>query len=344
MITVMYMTGNPSSIQVMNFVSNLSYIAIAIIGAIFVIQRIIAVGDILAFFQYIENFTRPIQQITRVMNLAQTAMAATERIFEVLELDDEENKSTLQITDIKNDISFEHVYFGYKEDEPILRDLTFKANKGEKVAIVGHTGAGKTTIIKLLMRFYDVNSGKIEIDGVNIEEYDKNSLRNLIGMVLQENWLFSDTIKENIKYGNLDATDEEIIKAAEITYVDDFVRQLPDGYDTILNEDTDNISVGQKQLLTITRSVLANSKILILDEATSSVDTRTEKLIQEAMDKLTKNKTTFIIAHRLSTIQNADKILVLDKGRIIEEGTHKSLMNMENGYYRQLYHEFNAEN
>lgn len=327
---------------IMNFISNLSYVAIAVLGAIFVLEKAITVGDILAFFQYIQNFTQPIQQITRVMNLVQTALAATERIFEFLELDDEKNPSKKEIKDINNEITFEHVRFGYTEED-VIKDLSFKANKGQKVAIVGHTGAGKTTIIKLLLRFYDLKSGCIKIDGTDITEYDKNSLRSMVGMVLQDTWLFSDTIMENIRYGKLDASDEEVIEASKIAHSDHFIKQLPDGYDTVLNEDTDNISLGQKQLLTIARTVLSNKKILILDEATSSVDTRTEKLIQEAMDKLMENKTSFIIAHRLSTIKNADKIIVIDDGKIIEEGTHKELIAIKNGYYNSLYKQFTVE-
>jgi len=327
---------------IMNFISNLSYVAIAVLGAIFVLEKAITVGDILAFFQYIQNFTQPIQQITRVMNIVQTALAATERIFEFLEIEDEENLSIKGITDINDKITFEHVRFGYDEND-ILKDLSFTANKGEKIAIVGHTGAGKSTNIKLLLRFYDLKSGDIKIDGININEYDKNSLRSMVGMDLQDTWLFSDTIMENIRYGNLKATDDEVIEASKIAYSDHFIKQLPDGYNTVLNEDTDNISLGQKQLLTIARTILANKKILILDEATSSVDTRTEKLIQEAMDKLTENKTSFIIAHRLSTIKNADKILVLDDGKIIEEGKHRELIKINNGYYKSLYEQFKVE-
>lgn len=327
---------------IMNFISNLSYVAIAVLGAFFVLEKAITVGDILAFFQYIQNFTHPIQQITRVMNIVQTALAATERIFEFLEIENEENLSIKGITDIEDKITFEHVRFGYDEND-VIKDLSFTANKGEKVAIVGHTGAGKSTIIKLLMRFYDIKSGDIKIDGVNINEYDKNSLRSMVGMVLQDTWLFSDTIMENIRYGNLKATDEEVIEASKIAYSDNFIKQLPEGYNTVLNEDTDNISIGQKQLLTIARTVLANKKILILDEATSSVDTRTEKLIQEAMDKLMENKTSFIIAHRLSTIKNADKILVMDDGKIIEEGKHSELIQISNGYYKSLYDQFKVE-
>lgn len=324
----------------MNFISNFAYVLIAVLGAIFVLQKAIAVGDILAFFQYIENFTRPIQQITRVMNLVQTAMAATERIFEFLDLDDEENPSDKQITRINDGITFENVSFGYTPNEKIIKDLSFDVKKGEKIAIVGETGAGKTTIVKLLMRFYDVNSGSIRIDGVDIEEYDKHSLRSMVGMVLQDSWLFSDTIANNIRYGKLDASDEEVIDAAKQVYADNFIRQLSDGYETVLNEDSDNISHGQKQLLTIARTILSKKEILILDEATSSVDTRTEKLIQKAMDRLMENRTSFIIAHRLSTIKNSDKIIVIENGEIIESGTHDELL-AQKGYY---YNTLNAQN
>lgn len=323
----------------MNFISNMAYVAIAVLGAILVIQRAIAVGDILAFFQYIRNFTNPIQQITRVMNLVQTAMAAGERIFEFLEIDDEENPSDVEITELKEEIAFENVSFGYYENEMIIKNLSFNVKKGDKIAIIGETGAGKTTIVKLLMRFYDVDAGEIKIDGVNINEYDKHSVRSLIGMVLQDSWLFSDTIANNIRYGKLDATNEEIINVARQVRADDFIRQLPDGYESVLNEDSDNISHGQKQLLTIARTILADKEILILDEATSSVDTRTEKLIQEAMDKLMENRTSFIIAHRLSTIKNADNIIVIENGEIIEQGTHEELLSQKGYYYNTLNHQ-----
>jgi len=320
----------------MNFISNLAYVVIAVLGAIFVIQKAIAVGDILAFFQYIKNFTQPIQQITRVMNLVQTAMAASERIFEFLEVDDEPNPSDVKVNELNDSITFENVSFGYDENEKIIKNLSFDVKKGDKIAIIGETGAGKTTIVKLLMRFYDVDSGEIKIDGVNINEYDKNSLRSLMGMVLQDSWLFSDTIANNIRYGKLDATDDEVINAAKQVRADDFIRQLSDGYVTVLSEDSDNISHGQKQLLTIARTILADKEILILDEATSSVDTRTEKLIQDAMDKLMENRTSFIIAHRLSTIKNADKIIVIENGEIIEQGNHEELLNQKGYYYNTL--------
>ena len=323
----------------MNFISNFTYVVVAVLGAVFVLQKVIAVGDILAFFQYTQSFNRPIQQITRVMNQIQTAMAASERIFEFLEFEDESNPSDRQITEIKDGITFENVSFSYTPNEKIIKNLSFDVKKGEKIAIVGETGAGKTTIVKLLMRFYDINSGSIKIDGIDIEEYDKDSLRSHIGMVLQDSWLFSDTISNNIRYGNLDASDEEIIDAASQVYADGFVRRLSDGYESELNEDTDNISHGQKQLLTIARTILSQKEVLILDEATSSVDTRTEKLIQKAMDRLMEGKTSFIIAHRLSTIRNADKIIVIENGEIIEQGNHEELLALK-GYY---YHTLNSQ-
>ena len=327
----------------MNFISNFTYVVVAVLGAIFVLQRVIAVGDILAFFQYTQSFNRPIQQITRVMNQIQTAMAASDRIFEFLDYDDEENPSDRQITEIQEGITFENVSFSYTPNEKIIKNLSFEVKKGEKIAIVGETGAGKTTIVKLLMRFYDIDSGSIKIDGVDIEEYDKNSLRSHIGMVLQDSWLFSDTISNNIRYGNLDAGDLEITDAAKQVYADYFIMQLSDGYESELNEDTDNISHGQKQLLTIARTILSKKDVLILDEATSSVDTRTEKLIQKAMDRLMENRTSFIIAHRLSTIRNADNIIVIDNGEIIEQGTHEELLELKGYYYNTLNSQLKEE-
>ena len=319
-----------------HFISNLQYVIISVLGAVLVLQGAINVGDILAFIQYSKNFTTPIEQITRIMNMIQTAMAASERIFEFLEIDVEENPSKEQIHEIKEEISFENVNFGYGEDELVIKGLSFKVRKGEKIAIVGETGAGKTTIVKLLMRFYDLNSGEIKIDGVNINRYDKHSVRSLVGMVLQDTWLFNDTIFNNIRYGKLDATEDEIIAASKEAHADNFIMQAPNGYQMMLNEDADNISHGQRQLLTIARTILSNKQILILDEATSSVDTRTEKIIQGAMDKLMKNRTSFIIAHRLSTVRNADKIIVIEDGHIIEQGTHEELLEHKGYYYNTL--------
>ena len=319
-----------------HFISNLQYVIISVLGAVLVLQNAISVGDILAFIQYSKNFTTPIEQITRIMNMIQTAMAASERIFEFLKMDDEENPSKEQIREINDEITFENVSFGYTDDELVIKDLSFKVKKGEKIAIVGETGAGKTTIVKLLMRFYDLNDGEIKIDGVNINRYDKHSVRSLVGMVLQDTWLFNDTVFNNILYGKLDATEEEVIAASKEAHADHFIMQSAEGYEMMLNEDADNISHGQKQLLTIARTILSNKQILILDEATSSVDTRTEKLIQRAMDRLMKNRTSFIIAHRLSTVRDADKILVIEDGHIIEQGTHEELLEQKGYYYNTL--------
>ena len=324
------------SAPLMNFISNFQYVIIAVLGAVFVLQNAIAVGDILAFIQYSKNFTTPIQQITRVMNMVQTAMAASERIFGFLEIENEANPSKEKIEKINDSITFENVTFGYTKDEPVIKNLTFTAKKGEKIAIVGETGAGKTTIVKLLMRFYDVDEGEIKIDGVNINSYDKHSVRSLVGMVLQDTWLFNDTIYNNIRYGKLDATEEEIISASKEAHADHFIRQIPEGYQSELNEDVDNISHGQKQLLTIARTIISNKQILILDEATSSVDTRTEKIIQKAMDKLMEKRTSFVIAHRLSTVRDADKIIVIEDGRIIEQGSHEELLEQKGYYYNTL--------
>ncbi|WP_295616719.1 ABC transporter ATP-binding protein [uncultured Methanobrevibacter sp.] len=324
------------STPLIRFISNFQYVIISVLGAVFVLQNAIAVGDILAFIQYAKNFTTPIEQITRIMNMVQTAMAASERIFRFLEVDVEENPSKEQINEINEGIIFENVNFGYNEDEMVIKDLSFTVKKGEKIAIVGETGAGKTTIVKLLMRFYDLNSGAIKIDGVNITNYDKHSLRSLVGMVLQDTWLFNDTICNNIRYGKLDASDEEVLNASKEANADHFIRQIPEGYQKELNEDVDNISHGQKQLLTIARTILSNKQILVLDEATSSVDTRTEKLIQKSMDQLMEDRTSFIIAHRLSTVRDADKIIVIDDGHIIEQGTHEELMEQKGYYYNTL--------
>lgn len=323
---------------IMSFIGNLGYVVVSILGGYLVIKQRIEVGDILSFTQYVRNFTQPLSQIAQVMNLLQSMAAASERVFEFLE--EEEEVPTIlnpvKIDNLKGNITFEHVKFGYNDDVTVIHDFNAKIKPGQKIAIVGPTGAGKTTMVKLLMRFYDVNSGAIKIDGHNIKDFDRNSLRQMFGMVLQDTWLYSDTIKENVRYGKLDATDEEVQDACIAAHVDHFIRTLPDGYDMIINEESDNISGGQKQLLTIARVILNDPKILILDEATSSVDTRTEGLIQNAMDELMNGRTSFIIAHRLSTIRNADLILVMKDGDIVEQGKHDELL-AKNGFYATLY-------
>ena len=323
---------------IMSFIGNLGYVVVSILGGYLVIKQRIEVGDILSFTQYVRNFTQPLSQIAQVMNLLQSMAAASERVFEFLE--EEEEVPTIlnpvKIDNLKGNITFEHVKFGYNDDVTVIHDFNAKIKPGQKIAIVGPTGAGKTTMVKLLMRFYDVNSGAIKIDGHNIKDFDRNSLRQMFGMVLQDTWLYSDTIKENVRYGKLDATDEEVQDACIAAHVDHFIRTLPDGYDMIINEESDNISGGQKQLLTIARVILNDPKILILDEATSSVDTRTEGLIQNAMDELMNGRTSFIIAHRLSTIRNADLILVMKDGDIVEQGKHEELL-AKNGFYATLY-------
>lgn len=323
----------------MNFIGNIGYVVISILGGYLVIKQRLEVGSILSFTQYIRNFTQPLAQAAQVVNLLQSTVAAAERVFEFLDEEEEQQivKNPVLIDNINGDIVFKNVSFGYNPDKIIINDFSANIKTGQKVAIVGPTGAGKTTIVKLLMRFYDVNDGEILIDGHNIKDFNRNKLRNLFGMVLQDTWLFNNTIKENIRYGRLEATDEEVIEAAKAANVDHFVKTLPDSYDMELNEEADNISEGQKQLLTIARVILANPKILILDEATSNVDTRTEVLIQEAMDKLMKGRTSFIIAHRLSTIKNADLILVMKNGNIVEQGKHEELLE-KNGFYAELYY------
>lgn len=323
---------------IMNFVGNLGYVMVSILGGWLVIKNRIEVGDILSFTQYVRNFMNPLSQVAQVMNYIQALAAASERVFEFLEVEEETPtvENPVDPKDLSSTIVFDHVNFGYDKDQEIIHDFNAKIKPGQKIAIVGPTGAGKTTMVKLLMRFYDVNSGKILIDGHDIKEMDRNQLRDLFGMVLQDTWLYSDTIRENIRYGKLDATDEEVEDAAIAAHVDHFIRTLPEGYDMIINEESDNISQGQKQLLTIARVILNDPKILILDEATSSVDTRTEILIQEAMDRLMEGRTSFIIAHRLSTIRNADMILVMKEGDIVEQGNHEELLK-KGGFYATLY-------
>ena len=300
---------------IMQFVGNLGYVMVALLGGVFVIKNSIEVGDIQSFFQYIRNFTQPIQQIAQVTNLLQSSAAASERVFEFLEEPEESQNETspADIEKLTGDVQFEHVKFGYNPDKIIINDFSADVKDGQKIAIVGPTGAGKTTMVKLLMRFYDLNGGTIKVDGYDIKDFNRSNLREMFGMVLQDTWLFSGTIMENIRYGRLDATDEEVIAAAKAAHVHNFIMQQPGGYDMVLDEETSNISQGQKQLLTIARAILADNKILILDEATSSVDTRTEMQIQKAMDNLMKGRTSFVIAHRLSTIKDADLILVMIK-------------------------------
>ena len=315
-------------------------VGVVILGGYLSIKKTIEVGDIQSFIQYVKQFTQPIQQVAQVSNMLQSTMAAAERVFTFLGEEEEvlkaENHTDKNIEDIRGNVEFKHVCFGYYEDKIILKDFSAKVKEGQKIAIVGPTGAGKTTLVKLLMRFYDLNSGDIYLDGINVNEFDKNEVRNCFGMVLQDTWLFKGTIMENIRYGRLDATDEEVIEAAKAAHAHRFIQTLPGGYDMELNEEASNVSQGQKQLLTIARAILANKKLLILDEATSSVDTRTEVRIQKAMDNLMKGRTSFIIAHRLSTIRDADCILVMKDGDIIEQGNHEELMK-QNGFYADLY-------
>ena len=325
---------------IMNFVGNLGYVAVAIVGSIFAAAGIITIGDIQAFIQYVKNFTQPIQQLSQVSNMLQSMAAAAERVFEFLAEEEEDQQADparrADPAVIDGQVTFDHVKFGYTPEKTVIRDFSCTVCPGQKVAIVGPTGAGKTTMVKLLMRFYDVDSGSITLNGHNVRDFDRTALREGFGMVLQDTWLFQGTIMENIRYGRLDATDEEVIAAAKAAGADHFIRTLPGGYQMELNEDASNVSQGQKQLLTIARTILADNRILVLDEATSSVDTRTEQRIQAAMDRLMQGRTSFIIAHRLSTIRNADLILVMRDGDIVEQGTHDELMEAE-GFYAELY-------
>ena len=323
---------------VMNFIGNIGYVAVAILGGYLAIQGKITVGNIQSFIQYNKQFTQPINQIAQVSSMLQAMVAAAERVFEFLEepeeVEDVENPKSTE--GLKGNVTFDHVKFGYDEDRIIINDFSAKVKEGQKIAIVGPTGAGKTTMVKLLMRFYDVNSGAILLDGINIKDFKREDLRKMFGMVLQDTWLFGGTIKDNIRYSKPDATDAEVIEAAKAAHVHHFIKTLPSSYDMVLNEESSNVSAGQKQLLTIARVILADPKILILDEATSSIDTRTEIQIQAAMDNLMKGRTSFIIAHRLSTIKNADLILVMNHGDIVEQGTHEELL-AKGGFYADLY-------
>lgn len=329
---------------IMMFVGNLGYAAVALTGGFLTINGTIAVGDIQAFIQYVKQFSQPIQQIAQIANMMQSMAAAAERVFEFLEEEEEEQvkDNPVVINDIKGDVRFDRVSFGYKENQIIIKDFSADIKAGQKVAIVGPTGAGKTTIVKLLMRFYDVNSGSVMLDGHDIRNFNRRKLRDDFGMVLQDTWLFKGSIMENIRYGRPDATDEEVIKAAKAAHADKFIRTLPGGYHMELNEEASNISQGQKQLLTIARAILSDSSVMILDEATSSVDTRTEVLIQKAMDNLMKGRTSFVIAHRLSTIRDADLILCMKDGDIVEQGSHKELLD-KGGFYADLYNSQFAE-
>lgn len=323
---------------IMQFVGNLGYVVVAILGGYLVIKDTIEVGDIQSFIQYVRNFTQPIQQVAQVANMLQSTAAASERVFEFLDEDEEDQtvENAVSVEGLKGNVEFDHVHFGYNPEKIIINDFSAKVKEGQKIAIVGPTGAGKTTMIKLLMRFYDVNSGAILIDGHDVKDFNRSELRQMFGMVLQDTWLFHGSIKDNIRYGKLDATDEEVIEAAKAARVHRFVQTLPGGYDMELNEEASNVSQGQKQLLTIARAILADPKILILDEATSSVDTRTEIQIQKAMDTLMRGRTSFVIAHRLSTIRDADMILVMKDGDIVEMGNHDELI-AKNGFYADLY-------
>lgn len=320
------------------FIENLSYVGVAVLGSYLAAAGSIGVGDIQAFIQYVKNFTQPIQQLAQIGNMLQSMTAAAERVFDFLEAEEEPRTSeeALSAEDVKGHVEFSHVRFGYNEDVTVIKDFSAVAQPGQKIAIVGPTGAGKTTLVKLLMRYYDVNDGCILLDGKDVRSYDRRSLRQAFGMVLQDTWLFKGTIRENIRFGRLDATDKEVEQAAAVAEAAAFIEALPEGYETWINEEAANLSAGQKQLLTIARAVLADTKLLILDEATSSVDTRTERLLQEAMDKAMQGRTSFVIAHRLSTVRNADLILVVRDGDIVEQGKHEDLLAAD-GFYAQLY-------
>lgn len=322
----------------MNFIGNIGYVAVAILGGYLAVNGKITVGNIQSFIQYNKQFTQPINQIAQVSSMLQSMVAAAERVFEFLEQEEEVNtaKGKIDVAKLKGNVKFDHVNFGYDPNKTIINDFNADVKEGQKIAIVGPTGAGKTTMVKLLMRFYDVNSGAILVDGHNIKDFDRGELRKMFGMVLQDTWLFNGTVNENIKYGREDATDSEIVEAAKAAHVHHFIKTLSNGYNAVLNEESSNVSAGQKQLLTIARVILTDPKILILDEATSSIDTRTEQQIQSAMDNLMKGRTSFIIAHRLSTIKNADLILVMNHGDIVEQGTHDELLKKD-GFYAGLY-------
>ena len=323
---------------VMNFIGNVGYVAVAVTGGYLAIQGIITVGNIQSFIQYNKQFTQPINQIAQISSMLQAMVAAAERVFEFLEEEEEKDtaKQGTSVEQLKGNVKFDHVKFGYAPETTIINDFNCDVKDGQKIAIVGPTGAGKTTMVKLLMRFYDVTDGAILVDGINIKDFERGDLRKMFGMVLQDTWLFGGTVKENIKYGKEDATDDEVIQAAKAAHVHHFIKTLPNGYNSVLNEESSNVSAGQKQLLTIARVILTDPKVLILDEATSSIDTRTEIQIQKAMDNLMKGRTSFIIAHRLSTIKNADLILVMNHGDIVEQGTHEELL-AKGGFYSDLY-------